>query len=327
MTQPKTWSTSSAHWLMLLSTMLIATSFPVGAAITSELDPAIMMFLRCIVAAAVFAPYVFLKNGLSLPTRSAALRYVALSLPMVVFFWCLFKGLRSTSALNSSAIFTFFPVFTALFALLINREKISRNRSLAIGLGSIGALWIIFRGDLNALLSLGLNQGDLIVFAGVVVLGIYGPLVKLLYRGEPQEIMTFWTLVAGSIWLMLLSGTDLLSIQWGEVEPKVYFGILYLAVATTLITFFIGQIGAIRLSPTKASAYSFLTPAIVIGLNLLAFATAVEWQALPGILLVSAAVIVIQRETIPQSTAISSTEKRTKKKHSEMILIQTGASK
>jgi drug/metabolite transporter (DMT)-like permease len=144
MTHSKTRSTSSAHWLMLLCTVLIASSFPVGAAITSELDPAILMFLRFIVAAAVFAPYVFLKNGLSLPTRSAALGYVALSLPRVIFFWCMFKGLRSTSALNTAAIFTFFPVFTAVFALLINQEKISRNRSLALGVGSIGALWIIF---------------------------------------------------------------------------------------------------------------------------------------------------------------------------------------
>jgi drug/metabolite transporter (DMT)-like permease len=221
MTQHKTRSTSSAHWLVLLSTVLIASSFPVGAAITSELDPVIMVFLRFIVAAAVFAPYVFLKNGLSLPTRSAALGYVALSLPRVIFFWCMFKGLRSTSALNTAAIFTFFPVFTAVFAMLINREKISGNRSLALGVGSIGALWIIFRGDPNALLSLDLNQGDLIVFAGTIALGVYGPLVKLLYRGEPQEIMTFWTLAAGSIWLMLLSGTNLLSIQNGvKLLPK-----------------------------------------------------------------------------------------------------------
>ena len=127
--------------------------------------------------------------------------------------------------------------------------------------------------------------------------------------------------------LMLLSGTDLLSIQWGEVEPKVYFGILYLAVAATLITFFIGQNGAIRLGPTEASAYGFLTPAFVIGLNLLAFETAFEWRTMPGILLVSAAVIVIQRETNPASTANSRTERRTTNKQSELALIPTGACK
>jgi drug/metabolite transporter (DMT)-like permease len=282
---------------MLLSTVLIASSFPVGAEITSELDPAIMMCLRFIAAAAVFAPYVFLKNGFALPTRLATLRYVALSLPLVIFFWCMFTALRSTSALNTASIFTFFPVVTAVFALLINREKISKTRSLALGMGSIGALWIIFRGDPNALLSLDLNQGDLLFFAGCVALGIYGPLVKLFYRGEPQEIMTFWTLVAGSVWLMLLSGTDLLSIQWEAIEPKVYCGLLYLAVACTLITFLIGQYAAVRLSPTKASAYSLLTPAIVIGLNMLVFQSAIEWRALPGILLVGAAVVAIQRET------------------------------
>lgn len=89
----------------------------------------------------------------------------------------------------------------------------------------------------------------------------------------------------------------MLSIQWKAIEPKVYYGLMYLAVASTLITFFVGQYGAVRLSPTKASAYSLLTPAFVIGLNMLVFNSAFEWATLPGVLLVGAAVVAIQRET------------------------------
>ena len=68
---------------------------------------------------------------------------------------------------------------------------------------------------------------DLTVFEGAVALGIYGPLVKLLYWGEPQEILTFWTLAAGSIWLMLFSETGLLNIQWGTVPVSVCQTILW----------------------------------------------------------------------------------------------------
>lgn len=256
-----------------------------------------MMCLRFVMASVVFAPYVFLKNGFLLPTKSAAFRYATLSVPLVIFFWCMFKSLRYTSALNTGSIFTLFPTVTALFALLINQERISRNRSLALGAGSLGALWIIFRGDPHALFNLDINRGDLIFFAGCIALGIYGPLVKRFFRGEPQEVMTFWTLFAGSIWLILLSGTDLWNVQWSEVKPKVYYGVLYLAVACTLITFFILQHCTVRLSPTKASAYSLLTPAFVIGINLLVFRLPFEWATLPGILLVIASLIVIQRET------------------------------
>ena len=34
----------------------------------------------------------------------------------------------------------------------------------------------------------------------------YTPLVKLLHRGEPMAVMTFWVLVTGSFWLLILGG-------------------------------------------------------------------------------------------------------------------------
>jgi len=53
------------HGLMLLTITLAASSFPVVAAITNELPPEIIMFLRFALATALFAPYVLLKHGLA----------------------------------------------------------------------------------------------------------------------------------------------------------------------------------------------------------------------------------------------------------------------
>ncbi len=47
---------------ILLTIILVASSFPVGAAITNELPPAIIMFMRFLLAATLFAPYVFYKE-------------------------------------------------------------------------------------------------------------------------------------------------------------------------------------------------------------------------------------------------------------------------
>ena len=109
-----------AHGFMLVTMLLVASSFPVGAAITNELDPAVMMFIRFSLATAFFAPYVFIKNGLAFPPKKQLFRYVVLSVPLVIFFWCMFESLRFTSALNTGALYTSLPAITAVYALFIN---------------------------------------------------------------------------------------------------------------------------------------------------------------------------------------------------------------
>jgi len=131
------------HALMLMAIILAASSFPVGAAITNGLPPEILMFLRFLLASALFAPFVFIKHGIKLPSRRALLNYNILSIPLVVFFWCMFESLRYTSILNTGALYTIVPAITAVFALLINREMTGKIRSFGLFLGTIGALWIV----------------------------------------------------------------------------------------------------------------------------------------------------------------------------------------
>lgn len=288
--KPKTY----VHGLMLLMAFLVASSFPVGAAITNALPPEVMMFFRFLAAATLFGPYVFIKNGLNIPSAKTLLGYAALSIPLVVFFWCMFESLRYTSMMNTGAIYTTVPAITALFAFFINRESGGRTRALGLMVGTLGALWILFRGDLSALIKLDLNKGDLIFLVGCLFLGVYNPLVKKTYAGEPMEVMTFWVTLLGSGWLFILSANSLAIVDWQGVETRVYLGVLYLSVFATLLTFFLLQLGTVNLGATKVAAYGFLTPIFVIALGLIFGLDSIELATLPGIGLVFVAMYLIQ---------------------------------
>lgn len=291
-------SNLTVHALMLLMVLLVAGSFPVGAMITNALPPDVLMFIRFLTAATLFAPFVFIKNGITLPSRKALLGYTVLSLPLVIFFWCMFESLRYTSVLNTGALYTTVPAITALFAYVINKETTNRIRSLGLMLGTAGALWIVFRGDINALLNLSLNYGDIIFLVGCFFMGLYNPMIKRIYAGEPMELMTFWVILFGCGWLLLLSATKLPSIQWSSVGLNVYLGVLYLSLFTTLFSFFIIQFGTVKLGPTKVSAYSFLTPLFVIVLSVLFGMESFTTDVLPGMLLVLVAMLLIQYERV-----------------------------
>ncbi len=285
------------HGLMLFTMILIAFSFPVGAAITHAMPPEVMMFIRFLMASILFAPYVFIKNGFQVPPFKSLLNYAVLSIPLVVFFWCMFESLRFTTPMNTGALYTTVPAMTAVFAFFINKAKTGKFRSFGLLLGTVGALWIVFRGELNALLNIDVNNGDLIFLLGCFFMAAYSPLVKKFYAGEPMEVMTFWVIFIGTILLLLLSMDNLSQIQWLEVKPSVYLGLGYLAIFTTLVSFFVLQLATVKIGATKVAAYGFLTPILVIALSLILGDGSFDWKLVPGIFLVLLAMVVINCES------------------------------
>lgn len=283
------------HAQMIFSQTLIATSFPVGAAITHGLDPALLTLLRFALAAALFAPVVYLRHGLTLPRPGALAGYATISFCLVAFFWCMFEALRTTTALNTGALITLAPGISAVFAAFLIHERLGAHRLVAVGCGLVGALWVVFRGDLDLLLSLTLNRGDLIFFAGCIMFGLYGPLVKRLHRLEPAAVMTLWVLIIGTGWLVLLNGPAIWRNDWSGVDATVFAGIAYLAVFTTIITFFIAQHGTLHIGPTRASSYIYLIPALVVIIEFLAGKGLPSPAVLPGILIIFVATFVVQR--------------------------------
>lgn len=279
---------------MVVAACLVSTSFTVGAAITRHLDPAVLTLNRFLLAAVLFAPIVALRHGLSL-SLSLFLRCSLISGCLVIFFCCMFLSLRYTTALNTSVIFALVPSISGGYAMLINKERLGRGHLVALGCGLVGTIWVIFRGDPYQLLAMQLNRGDLIFFAGCCAMGLYTPLIKLLHRGEPMAVMTLWVLVTGSLWLLLVAGSDLPRVDWGRVPLQLWLGVAYLAVFTTIITFFLTQYAVPVLGPTRVMAYSYLYPGLVLVLELALGHGLPPLPVIPGVLVVLAAMFVLQR--------------------------------
>jgi len=278
---------------MILCAVLVSGSFPVGAAITRDLDPAVLTLIRFALASLLFAPIVYHRCGLAV-SPSAFLRYSLISLVLVIFFWCMFLSLRYTSALNTSAIFTLVPSFSGIYAMLLNRERLGRARLAALFLGICGALWIIFKGDIQLLLSLAWNKGDIIFLAGCLVMGLYTPLVQKLHRGEPMVKMAFWVTLSGTLWLLLPGGDKLMALSFADISKEVWAGIIYLAVFSTIITFFLTQYCTLYIGPTRAMAYSYLYPGLVVLIELVFEGVWPGIRILPGIIIVLSAMFVVQ---------------------------------
>ena len=255
----------SVHCLMLIASLIVSSSFTVAKAITHGLEPSVLLLVRYLIAVVCLARRSSASR--SALSCSSAARYALISASIVGFFWCMFESLRYTNALNTSVIFTVVPGISGIYSAVFLRERLGRGRFWALFFGMLGALWVIFRGDINRLLALQVNYGDLLFLAGCFMMAAYTPLVKWLHRRESMVIMTFWVLVTGVFWLSLLSFPDLGAVDWPGVELKVWAGIVYLAVFSTIITFYLTYIATLYLGPTRVMAYSYFYPVFVLLIN------------------------------------------------------------
>ena len=286
------WPLLKIHLFMLFSAILVSTSFIVGAAITQALDPALLTLIRFVIAVSIFGPIVHYRYGLHF-SFSLLLRCSLISGCMVSFFCAMFLSLRYTTALNTSVIFALVPSISCFYAFFLLKERLMKEQLIALFCGLIGVLWVVFGGDVVRLLTMQWNYGDLIFLGGCFFMGLYAPLVKILHRGESMAVMTFWVLVTGTIWLFLYVGRDLLHVPWGDVDPLVWAGISYLAVFTTIITFFLTQYSVLFLGPTKVTAYSYLYPGLVLALNFLLGNGLPPGKIIPGVLVIVVAMFVL----------------------------------
>ncbi len=281
---------------MLLAAGLGSTSFTVGKAIADNIDPFLLTLVRFSLATLFFLPLVRKKYGLKKPPLLSLARYSLISFTLTAFFVLMFVSLRYTSAINTGVIFTLVPGISGIYSMILLKERLGRNRLIALFCAMLGAIWVIFQGDPARMAALVLNRGDLIFLGACLLMGLYTPLIKLLYQNEPMPVMTFWILATGCGWLLLATAPRLAVIHWNTILSSTWAGVLYLAIFCTLITFFLSQWSTIRLGPTRVMAYSYLYPPLIL---------LVDWalghglppaRTLPGIILIALTMIIVQQD-------------------------------
>ncbi len=294
---------SGAHVGAILGMFFISTTFSVGDEIADAMPASVLMAIRFGGAVILFAPFILWRYGLKWLGLSGLWRYGLLSFFSGIFFWTMFEGLKTTDSLNSGAISTIVPGCTGIYGAILMRERLGRYRWAAMVIGLAGALWVIFRGDPERLISLELSDGDAIFFGGCTSMGLYAALIPKLHRGEPVAVMSFWFLLITTLGFLALSNTELARINWGMVETSVWGGLAWLVLGPTLLTFFIIQATSIAIGSTRVQSYSYLIPAFVLFVDWVSGRDLPSAMTIPGIAIVVIATLVIQRGVIVEGAA------------------------
>ena len=252
---------------MLAFSALVAGSFSLGGQIANEIAPAALNAVRFALSAAVVGAVIWALGG-GIATLTGALsapwRYGLLGVLFAIYFVTMFEGLKTAPAVSAAAVFTLTPVMSGIFGYLLLRQLFGARIMVALGLGAMGALWVIFRADIAALMAFEIGRGEVIFFWGCIAHAAYTPLVRVLNRGEPILVFTFWTLSFSTVIIGVWGWRDLVATDWGALRPLVWITLLYVAIAASAMTVFLVQFASMRLPSSKVMAYTYLTPSWVL---------------------------------------------------------------
>ena len=252
------------HLAMLAFSALVAGSFSLGSMAAPHIAPDALNAVRFVIAAAVLAILVFSTGGVNRSALDAPWRYLVLALFLVTYFVLMFEGLKTGAPVSMAAVFTLTPMIAAGFGWLLLRQVLTGRMGIALTIGGIGALWVIFRAELSALLAFEIGRGEMIYFVGCVAHAAYAPLVPKLNRGERPAVFTLGVLLAGSALLLVFGFPSLRATDWVNLPLVVWVTIAYTSVFASAATFLILQYATMRIPSAKVMAYTYLTPSWVI---------------------------------------------------------------
>ncbi len=287
---------AQGHLAMLAFSALVAGSFSLGSMMANDIDPTAFTALRFCLGAVLVGGVVLVTGGTTRASFAAPWRYGVLGGLFAIYFVLMFEGLRTAPPVSAAAIFTLVPILVAGVAWLLLRQVLTPRMALGLGIGGAGALWVIFRADLGALLAFDVGRGEAIYFLGCISHAIYTPMVRRLNRGESPVIFTFGTLVAGAILLGIYGWPQIRATDWINLPAMVWVALFYVAIFATAVTIVLLQFAALRLPSAKVMAYTYLTPSWVIIWEIGLGNGAPGWLVLGGVALTVLALWLLLRD-------------------------------
>jgi drug/metabolite transporter (DMT)-like permease len=190
-----------ASLYLVLATLFWSGNFVVGEAAVASMTPLELTFWRWALAA---VPLLLLAQFVEKPDWSAVLRrwpalLILSVLGMSGYTLLLYTALGFTSAMNASLITAANPALIVVMAIVLLGEKTTRLGWLGIGLGLLGVLLVLTKGELHRILSLSTNTGELLMIGAIIVWGFYTIIARRL--GLPAIAATAVQVVLATVTL------------------------------------------------------------------------------------------------------------------------------
>ncbi len=250
-------------YLKLLFAMLVwGGTFTSARLLGNELDPAISAFLRFLLASSFMLVLLYIKEGhLPAITKQQFLPLLGMGLTGIALYNLLFfYGLIHAEAGRGSLITATNPLLTALGAAFIFKEKFTLIRIFGFLLCVAGAILIITKGDVSALVRDGIGKGELAFIGCALSWAAYTLIGRFMSdKLSSLAVIAYASCIGTVILLITALNADLFS-AISTLTMNAGLNLLYLSLLATVIGFVWFQDGVKTLGAAKAAVFIYFMP-------------------------------------------------------------------
>lgn len=175
-----------------------------------------------------------------------------------------FKGLELSTPINSAVLITIVPILVVVMSAIFIKEKVTLQKGLGIGLGLIGALFLILYGAELRQDAPNIPLGNILFVVNAISFGTYLILIKKLLEKYHMFTLLKWLFTIGLVLCFPVTISEFREIEWSTIPTSGIGSIVFVIVGTTFLTYLFNVYGLSQLKASTVSAFSYAQPLIGI---------------------------------------------------------------
>ncbi len=253
-------SNTNSYIMLVIAALIFASNHVIGRYLNDVLPPFGTAFWRFAIGAVVTLPFAglaFVKNWAHL--RANFCFFLFLSLLFVPLGnGLIYLSYQWTTATNGGVVTTVQPAVTVLLSALIFGDLINKKQGIGLIIATIGVIVILSKGNIESLLQLKFNIGDLTLILAMVAAALYNVLLRKVPREITIPVLLFTVQILGTLVSLPIYLAETYFFRPMPVNGEIILTLLWIGIAVTSLAVGMNNAVVRNLGANKASISNYL---------------------------------------------------------------------
>ena len=254
---------AKAYLMLVCATLFWAGNFTIAKfAYLQNIPPNTLSFLRWCLVWIILFPFTY-QEILKLKYKireNLSLFFILGFTSVCIFTSFTYNALNHTQVINASLFNTAIPVTIILVCFLLKIEKTNIFQLSGLFISVLGILAIITKLDLNILLSLNFNKGDLFMIGAIIAWGVYSAYLRK--RNFDVSLLALVQIICtfGLIFLLPLFFIDIIQDKVVEINSNFFYILFYIALFPSIGSYYCWAGAVAIIGANRAGIFLSLIP-------------------------------------------------------------------
>ncbi|WP_199065194.1 DMT family transporter [Chitinimonas sp. BJB300] len=244
-----------------------------------------LSFGRWVIALVILLPFAIGRTWRNRAVLQASWRRVLLlgAVGVAAFNSLAYADLHFTSATNAVLTNSFIPILILPLGAIFLRESFNRRQAAGVAISFVGVMTIFTHGQLNRLLALDINQGDVLLLLAALDWAVYTLLLRRLDPKIDRLGLLLILIVVGLVCIAPFFWWELAQGRVAALTPSNVATFLYAGIFPSVLAYLFYNYGVAQVGPARAGNFIHLMPVFGTLLAIVFLGERFEWFHLAGI--------------------------------------------